>query len=196
MKKFITAVFIGLSATQASADPLNGLLRTINRVAGGVTTMASGQTSLTGVRVPANAADVASMKTALDRAVAPRTAATRSLAAARPVVERLLMTMACATSAKALHSLNRDRLTPQTYTSVDDDLNYTAMGLGSLMTHDRSNCMQVVRVAGLQRPTSNSLSIRTYFVSPSSGEARNVTTSFRLMDGAWLIDKIDWVARD
>lgn len=34
--------------------------------------------------------------------------------------------------------------------------------------------------------------MRTYFVSPSSGEARNVTTSFRLMDGVWLIDKIGW----
>jgi hypothetical protein len=54
--------------------------------------------------------------------------------------------------------------------------------------------MQVVRVADLQQPTLNSLSIRTYFVSPSSGEARNVTTSFRLMDGTWLIDKIGWTS--
>ncbi|MEG3153496.1 hypothetical protein [Sphingomonas sp. RB1R13] len=196
MKKLITAVFIGLSATQASADPLNGFLRTIKGVVGGLTPMAPGQTNFASVSVPAKAADVASMKTALDRAVAPKTAAARSLAAARPVVERLLMTMGCATSAKALHSLNRDRITPETYSSVDDDLHYTAMGLGSLMTHDRRNCMQVARVAGLQRPTSNSLSIRTYFVSPSSGEARNVTTSFRLMDGTWLIDKIDWVDRN
>lgn len=106
------------------------------------------------------------------------------------------MTMGCATSAKALHGLNRDRLTPQTYGSVDDDLHYTAMGVGSLMTDDRRTCMQVARIAELEQPTLNSLSIRTYFVSPSSGEARNTGISFRLTDGTWLVDKIGWFHRN
>ena len=191
MKKTLTAALILLSATQASADPLGDLLRTINR-AGGARKAAPAGTSLAGVSVLARAADVSSLKAALDKAVAARTPAATSLAAARPIVERLLMTMGCATSAKALHSLNRDRLTPKTYGTLDDDLHYTAMGIGSLMTHDRRSCMQVARIAELKQPTLNSLSLRTYFVSPSSGEARNVTTSFRLMDGAWLIDKIEW----
>jgi hypothetical protein len=83
-------------------------------------------------------------------------------------------------------------LTPETYGTPDDDLHYTAMGIREFMTHDRRACMQVARIAELRQPTQNSLSLRTYFVSPSSGQARNVTTSFRLMDGTWLIDKIDW----
>ena len=196
MKKLLTAAAIFLSAAPASADPLGGLLRTINRAASGAKKMAPVRTNLASVSVPAKAADVASLKAALDKAVAPKTTTASSLAAARPVVERLLMTMGCATSAKALHGLNRDRLKPQTYTSVDDDLNYTAMGLGSLMTHDRRTCMQVARIADLEQPPLNALSIRTFFVSPSSGEARNVTTSFRLMDGSWLVDKIGWFARN
>lgn len=61
------------------------------------------------------------------------------------------MTMVCATSAKALHSLNRNRPTPETYTTFDDDLSYTAMGLDYSMTHDRRNCMQAARFAGLQQ---------------------------------------------
>ena len=189
MKKLLTAAIIGLSAAPASADPLGGLLRTIDRAAA---KKAPVRANLAGVSVPARAADIASLKAALDKAVAPKTSAANALAAARPTVERLLMTMGCATSAKALHALNRDRLTPQTYNGPGDDLHYTAMGLDDFMTHDRRSCMQVMRIADLEQPTLNSLSIRTYFVSPTSGEARNVTTSFRLLDGAWLIDKISW----
>lgn len=187
MKKVFTAAIIALSAAQVSADPLGGLLRTIDRVAGGAKKMAPVRTNLAAVTVPARAADVASLKVALDRAVAPKTTAASSLTAARPVVERLLMTMGCATSAKALHSLNRDRLTPKTYSDYDYD--HTAMGYYEHMTHDRRNCMQVARISDLKQPTLNSLEFRTYFVSPSSGEARNVATSFRLMDGTWLIDE-------
>ena len=196
MKKYLVAVIVGLSATQASANPLDMLLRTVESIAGSASERASVRSNLASFSVPAKAVDVASLKAALDRAVAPRTAAARSLAAARPVVERLLMTLGCATSAKALHSLNRDRLEPESYTSVDHDLNYTAMGIRSLMTHDRRTCMQVARIADLEQPTLNTLRIRTYFVSPSSGEARNVTTSFRLMGGTWLVDKVGWFARN
>lgn len=195
MKIFLTAAIISLSATQASADPLGGLLRTINRAASGVAKTVPVRMSLASVSVPATAADVASLKSALDRAVTPSTAAARSLAAARPVVERLLMTMGCATSAKALHGLNRDRLRPETYVTVDDDYGYTAMGVSDLSSHDRRNCMQVARIDDLKQPTLNSLDIRTYYVSPSSGEARNVVTSFRLMDGTWLIDAIGRFSR-
>lgn len=194
MKIFLTAVIIGLSATQASADPFGGLLRTINRVTGSAAKKVPVRTNLASFIVPAGAADVASMKTALDRAVAPKTAAASSLTAARPVVERLLMTMGCATSVKALHGLNRDRLTPKTYGGPGDDSYHTAMSYEGAMTHDRRSCMQVTRIADLKQPTLNSLAIRTYFVSPSSGEARNVTTSFRLMDGTWLIDDIGYFA--
>lgn len=190
MKKLLTAVVIGMTATQASADPLGGLLRTINRVASSATKAAPARPNLASVSVPAQAADVASLKAALDRAVATRTAAATSLVAARPMVEHLLVTMGCATSAKALHDLNRARLTPETYGTTGDDHWYTAMGLRSSMTHDRRRCMQVVRVADVKQPTLNSLSLRTYYVSPSSGEARNVTTSLRLIDGTWLINEI------
>lgn len=105
------------------------------------------------------------------------------------------MTMGCATTAKALHALNRDQLSPKTYFTLDDDLHYTAMGVASLMTHDRRNCMQVSRITDLKQPTMNSLSVRSFFISPTSGEARNVTVSFRRIDGSWLIDDIGWFAR-
>jgi pectin methylesterase-like acyl-CoA thioesterase len=131
------AAVITLSATQAGADPLGGLLRSIDRVAGSATKVAPVRTNRAAVSVSANAADLASMKAALDSAPAPGTAPARSLASARPGVERLLMTMAFATSAKALHGLNQDRLNPETYVGLDDDRHYTAMGLGGLMTHDR-----------------------------------------------------------
>ena len=192
MRILFAAALLAVSAAPATAQSLGGLLRTIDRVATGATRVAPGRALAGGLTALSGAADVASLKAALDKATAERTTAASSLALARPVVERLLMTMGCATSAKALHALNRDRLARETYRSVDDDLNYTAMGLEGVMTHDRRRCMQVARVAQLERPTLNSLSLRTYFVSPSSGEARNVTTSFRLMDGVWLIDRIGW----
>lgn len=191
MKRLLTAVIIVLSATQASANPLGGLLRTFKQIAGGAKKVVPGPTKPAGASVPVGASDAASLKAALDRAVAPKTTAAASLASARPIVERLLTTMGCATSASALHSLNRDRLTPATYGFSDND-NRTAMGYGIGMTHDRRTCMQVARVTELQQRTLNSLSFRTYYVSASSGEARNVTSSLRLMDGTWLIDEIGY----
>lgn len=130
----------------ASAQSLGGLIRAIDRVANGATKVAPGQALAGGFMVAANAADVASLKAALDKAVAPKTPAAMTLASARPVVERLLMTMGCATSAKALHALNRDRLTPETYGTPDVDFHYTAMSIGEFMTHNRRKCMQVSRI--------------------------------------------------
>lgn len=195
MRLLLATALLASCGAPTNARSLDGLLRTNDRVAGGKDQGTSAQMTTAALSVPPSASDFASLKMALDRAVAPRTPAATSLASARPVVERLLLTMSCATSAKALHGLNRDRMEPETYRTVDDDLHYTAMGVASLMTHNRRQCMQVARVTELQRPTLNALSIRTYFVSPSSGEARNVITSFRLMDGVWMIDKIGWFKR-
>lgn len=193
MSRYLIAAALVCCASMASAQSLGDLVRAAERAIGGSGKTKSGQIGATQYSVAPTAADRASLATALDRATATRTPASQALREARPVAERLLMTLGCATDRRALHALNRERLTPQTYsTSVGDEWNYTAMGIKDHMTHDRRQCMQVVRISDVERKTLNALSLRAHYVSPSSGEARSVPLTFRLMDGTWLIDHIAW----
>ena len=201
MKKIYALACLAVLAvpTGAGAQSIGDIFRSATQVLKGGAVTQSARTrdqrnraAAEPVLVRASAADFASLKVALDREVARKTPGARALAQARPVVEQLLIVQGCATTAKALHSLNRQRVNPETYYSLDHDLNHTAMGVGSLSTHDRNQCTQVARISNVEQPTLNSLSLTVFFVSPSSGEARSATQTFRYLDGTWLIDKLSW----
>lgn len=195
MKKlvfFATCSIAFAAPAPASAQSLDNLLRTVGRLASGAKSVTPRSQAFTPMTVSASPADAAALKLALDRAIAGRGATSRALTEARPLIEKLLMTIGCATDVRALNSLNAFRLKPYSYQSGIGNTTLTAMGgsAGGMSHHDRRTCAQVLRVTDLKQLALNAFSLRVYYLSPSSGEARDTTVSFRKMDSEWLIDEI------
>lgn len=111
----------------------------------------------------------------------------REIKEAGPLIETTLKTIACATTQKSLNQLNRLHLAPKQY---DDFQALTPMWLAKY--HDRKTCYDVTRLTNWSKPALNALTVRAYYVSPSSGETRNHVLSFRKLDGQWLIDTIGY----
>ena len=112
------------------------------------------------------------------------------VAEARPLLERTLRTLGCATSASALNSLNRARLEPRSYDATTTRL-YVPMG--RLEYHDKRRCLDVVRLGEWKKPAANILSVRAYFVSPSSEEAASQEVVYQRTEDGWLIGAIEIV---
>lgn len=194
MSRYLIAAALMCCASSVSAQSLGDLVRAAERAIGGSGKAKSRQIGATQYSVAPTSADRASLATTLDRATATQTPASQALREARPLVERLMMTIGCATSAKALREFNREHLTPGSYSTVHDDWTQTAMGVEGLMTHDRRQCMQVVRLSEIERKTLNSLSFRAHYLSPSSGEARSGELQLQRQDGRWMIYHVGWVS--
>lgn len=119
----------------------------------------------------------------------------REWSAATPIIATVLKTVGCATDAKALHALNRIRIAPKTYDTSDDSLNYVAMGLGNglpMKYHDRRTCVTLTRMTDVTMPALNAITLKAYYVSDSSGEARSSIFTFRKVDGEWFFDDLGW----
>jgi hypothetical protein len=143
-----------------------------------------------GDAVTPSAAQTSAIAAALNaRQGNPRIAS--DVAEARPLLERTLRTLSCATAAPALNSLNRARLEPQTYQAYHT---YYYVPTGRTKFHDKRRCMDVVRLGEWKKPAANILSVRAYFVSPSSEEAVSQEVVYQREEGgAWLIRSIEIV---
>ena len=123
---------------------------------------------------------------AIDRLLAapladPQVAAARSEAA--PLIRKMLATGSCARTSAAWHTLNRDRLTPQTYEPWDRD----SAALADLRYHDKAMCLDVLRLANWSKPAANAIFFKAFYVAADSGEAKSQEFELQKQDGRWLV---------
>jgi hypothetical protein len=103
---------------------------------------------------------------------------------AMPVIRTMVATAACASAGEAWNTRNRLMMRPQTFRG------YVPAITPMLRTqyHDKSKCMDVVRIGDWSKPAANALKFRAYFVAGDSGEAANVTFELqRSSEGEWLV---------
>ena len=104
--------------------------------------------------------------------------------AASPLIRTMVTTAACASVGEAWNSRNRLMMRPQTFGG------YVPAITPMLRTqyHDKSKCMDVVRIGDWSKPAANALKFRAYFVAADSGEAASVIFELqRSSDGEWLV---------
>jgi len=180
----VAASFAHASAANAQSDIVSQLLKRIvgsKPVAGST---ARGESSGIARSTPAQLEGI--NKRLLATVVTP--AIRQDLTAAGPIIETTIVTLACATDATALRTLNSRRLTPRNYGSLDDNLRVTAMG--GMQYHDRTTCVDLNRIGAVTKPALNALELTLNFVSASSGEAKVQTISFRRVGDEWLIERL------
>ena len=105
-------------------------------------------------------------------------------AAASPVIRTMVTTAACASVAEAWNARNRLMMRPRTFGG------YEPATTPMLRTkyHDRTTCMDVVRIVNWSKPAANALKFQAYFVAADSGESASVIFELqRASDGEWLV---------
>ncbi len=145
----------------------------------------------------AGAASMSSTQTAaLDRLLATplqdvKVGAARAEAA--PLIRDVLVTAACAKTAKAWNALNGRHLTPQTYRSPGFYDGRAAMT--HMKYHDAATCLDVTRLGEWSKPADNVLAFRAWLVATDSGEANNQPfTLQKTIEGEWLIRQVGRVS--
>ena len=128
---------------------------------------------------------------ALDKLLNQRAAKptlSKALISAKPVLERTIMTSACASSATALNQLNEIRLRPETYDNSYAS-NYDIAKHG-MSYHDVRQCTTVARI-NFKFLAANAFSAEVFYLSPSSAEATHQILAFRYVgESGWLIETI------
>lgn len=189
MKKalFVAAGALAIAGAPAAAqaqDMLGKLFKTLVRPAG--TAAPLRQIAPPAMATP-NSAQEAQVRNALAQVSVP--APVRAdLTDAAPLLEKTIITMGCATEARAFHALNSQRVKPRNHGTPDDTLYFTAMG--GMKYHDRNTCVALNRIAKIEKPALNAMVVTLNFVSDSSGEAAVKTVSLRKLDGRWLLDTL------
>lgn len=190
LKKIMTGfAHASVAATPAGAQTLlDQVLRKVIKPRN-VTAVASGP--------GANAASMSSPQdAALDRLLTtplqdPAVRASRDEAA--PLIRSVLVTAACAKTAKAWNGLNSQHLTPETYNSPGFYDGRAAMT--HMKYHDTSVCLDVTRLGDWTKPANNALSFRAWLVAADSGEAKNQEfTLQKATDGQWLIRQVGYIS--
>jgi hypothetical protein len=106
---------------------------------------------------------------------------------ALPLIKELVATAACAIRPSAWNAMNRHHLKPKSY----DLYSIGIVPMWSMKHHDKTICLDPVRITGWSKPAKNTLSFRTYYVAGDSGEAGDVKfTLLKASDGSWMVQKI------
>lgn len=127
---------------------------------------------------------------ALQKALAARqldSSVAANVAEAKPLIERLAQTGACAIDSAAWNAFNREAVTPKTW------LNglYGYVPRHNDPYHDPRYCLVVLRISAYEKPAANALSFRVYYISPQSQRA--VSQPFTILktpEGAWQVKEI------
>lgn len=109
-------------------------------------------------------------------------------AAAAPLIRQVLATLSCARDSAALNSLNRQHLSPRTFRPPFYN---SLIPMQNLDYHDKSTCLDVVRLTDWTKPANNALKFEAHYISPQSGEAKQQTFELQKgSDGQWMIRNI------
>lgn len=109
---------------------------------------------------------------------------------AAPLIEKLVVLVACGKSDRALNAINAESLEPQTYRSWS-----MQTLIGRSKYHDNSQCFDLSRLGDWSKPANNALSVSAWFVSPSSGEAGKQTFVLqKVADRGWLVRSIGYTS--
>ncbi|WP_174279099.1 hypothetical protein [Sphingomonas bacterium] len=108
-------------------------------------------------------------------------------AGAQPLIHRLIATGACARMSDAWNALNRDALVPYTY---HEPFSGELVPMGNLQYHDKTHCLDVVRIADWSMPAANALRFRAYYIAADSNEAKGQTFEVQQQDGRWMLRTI------
>lgn len=106
---------------------------------------------------------------------------------AKPLIDKLVMTSACAVNNSAWNSINRQSEKPSTWLA---DFKGNA-AIGSMSYHSKNRCLDVVRVAKWEKPAKNALNFTVYLISGQSDEAKH--QAFELVkddSNEWLVRRI------
>lgn len=190
MRKIVLLLAIGCVASPAAAqikalDKVNGFLSKLTGrpVAGGPAAPAVSAPSAS-IVVP-SAEQVATMGRTLASNVAADIAADRQ--AAHGLIADLVTTSACATDGRAWNRFNRVNEKPITYTT--DNTNSVPM----LKTryHNKSQCLDVIRIDDWAKPAKNALTFKVRLISPQSDEATYQNfTLVRQPSNEWMVRDI------
>lgn len=190
MKTFPIAAAVIVATLPAVAPAQNGLL---GRVLKAMTEPAAQSApSPTPVRPIAVVEPSAEQARAIHDAVAARQVnpeIAKDMAAAAPLIERLIRTSACGVNDTAWRALNRDAVTPSNY---GPSQGYVARGEDQY--HDPRYCQDVLRLSDVRKPAANALAFTVYYISPQSQAAHHQTFELlRTPEGAWMVKTIGMV---
>lgn len=176
---------LAIAAPVTSQTYLDQLIARVKRPKGGTAISTDSGTVLT-TMTPAQSAAVDRLVTA--PVSDPKISADR--AAAAPLVRTLLTIAACARNGTAFNAVNRDSLTPRTYTAGGGGYVNEAP-MRNMRYHDANACLDVVRLADWSKPAMNALRFRAFYVAGDSGEAANQVFELQKdADGRWLIRSV------
>lgn len=189
MRNAIICALIASTAGQASAQGFlskaNDLLGRINGTMRGATIgkgSAAAPMAINQQTAEQQAGQVRALATPLQAQIAA------DRAEAKPLIEKLVMTSACATNDAAWNSLNRQSENPTTRSTGSF---YSP--IGETKYHSKNRCLDVLRVSGWAKPAKNALDFTVYLISAQSDEAKY--QQFALVkgdDGEWLVRKIGY----
>ncbi|MDR6115801.1 MULTISPECIES: hypothetical protein [unclassified Sphingomonas] len=190
MKTFSIAAAVIVTMLPAVAPAQSGLL---GRVLKAMTVPAAqGASAPTPVRPIAVVEPSAEQARAIHEAVAARQTnpdIAKDMAAAAPLIERLIRTSACGVNDTAWRVLNRDAVTPSNY---GPSQGYVARGEDQY--HDPRYCQDVLRLSDVRKPAANALAFTVYYISPQSQAAHHQTFELlRTPEGAWMVKTIGMV---
>ena len=188
MRKVVVAALLLSVASQGSAQSfLNKANDLLGRVNGTMRGAAGGQTShsVPSVINQQTPEQQAGQTQALATPLQAQISADR--ADAKPLIERLVMTSACARDSGAWNSFNRQLENPATFFNGL----YMMVPMSWMPYHPKTKCLDVIRVVGWQKPAKNALNFRVYLISAQSDESKH--QDFALVksdDSGWLVRTI------
>lgn len=107
---------------------------------------------------------------------------------AMPLIRTVLSTASCATADGAWNAVNRFHMTPKTFGS---GYNSFYVPMADMRYHDKSRCLDVIRLTDWTKPANNALTFQAYYLAADSGEAKRQTFELqKSSEGQWMIRKI------
>lgn len=186
-----SAFFAALLLTIAGQASAQGILSKANNLLGRINSSVQGAANGQLPRTASMAINQQTPEQKAAQAQALNTPIQAQIAAdrleAKPLIDKLVMTSACAVNNSAWNSINRQSEKPTTWSA---DFKGEA-AIGSMAYHPKNRCLDIVRIAKWEKPAKNALNFTVYLISSQSDEAKHQAFEIIKDDGGeWLVRQV------